>query len=67
MKNENNKDKLSRLWFALSNAIPPIGFFLYFKHRRQYPNKAKKALSSAVIGVPVALIAGYIFNNYILK
>jgi len=63
MRNGN----LSRFWFILSNAIPPIGFFLYFKHRNQHPDKAKKALTNAIIGVPIALIAGYIFNNYILK
>lgn len=67
MKNENNKDELSRFWFILSNAVPPIGFFLYFKHRQQYPNKAKSALKSAIIGVPIALIAGHIMNTYILN
>jgi len=67
MKNDNNKDNLSSLWFILSQALPPIGFFLYFKHRNQFPNKARKALTSAIIGVPIALIAGYILNNYILK
>lgn len=67
MKNNNNKDSLSKLWFVLSNAIPPIGFFLYFKHKNQYPNKAKRALTSALIGVPIALIAGCIMNTYILN
>ncbi|KMQ65294.1 hypothetical protein ACM39_16565 [Chryseobacterium sp. FH2] len=65
MKNDN--DSLSRFWFILSNAIPPIGFFLYFKHRNQFPNKAKKALTSAVIGVPIALVLSCVFNNYIIK
>jgi hypothetical protein len=64
---KNNNDKLSRFWFIVSNALPPIGFFLYFKHRNQYPNKAKSALQSAAIGVPIALVGGYILNNYILK
>lgn len=66
MKNEN-RDELSRFWFVLSNAIPPIGFFLYFKHRNQYPKKARRALMSAAIGVPIALSGGYIFNNFIVK
>lgn len=60
-------DNLSRFWLILSNAIPPIGFFLYFKHRNQFPKKAKSALTSAITGVPIALIAGYILNNYILQ
>lgn len=67
MKNDNRKDELSRPWFMVSNAIPPIGFFLYFRHRRQFPNKARKALTSAAAGVPVAIALGYFFNNYILK
>jgi hypothetical protein len=64
MKNSN--DDLSRFWLAMSNAAPPIGFFLYFRHRGQYPNKAKRALVSALIGMPIAILAGYIINTYIL-
>lgn len=67
MKNDSNKDNLSRFWFIFSNIAPPIGFFLYFKHRNQFPNKARKALTSAIIGIPIALIAGYIMNIYILN
>lgn len=67
MKNDHKKDELSRLWLILSNAIPPIGFFLYFHHRKQFPNKARKALASAAAGVPIAMALGYLFNNYILK
>ncbi|GAA4451631.1 hypothetical protein [Rurimicrobium arvi] len=67
MKSNNREDELSRLWFMISNAIPPIGFFLYFRHRKQFPNKARKALTSAAIGVPVAIALGYFFNNYLLK
>jgi hypothetical protein len=65
----NNKkdDNLSWLWFITSNTIPPIGFYLYFKHRRQFPNKARRALISAVAGIPIALISGYIMNTYILN
>lgn len=67
MKSNNKKDELSRLWFMVSNAVPPIGFFLYFRHRRQFPNKARKALTSAAIGVPIAMVFSYLFNNYLLK
>ncbi|SDR04441.1 hypothetical protein SAMN05421664_3265 [Chryseobacterium soldanellicola] len=67
MKNEHNKDSLSGFWFIVSNAVPPIGFFLYLKHRKRFPNKARRALTSAVIGVPIAVIVGFIMNNYILK
>ena len=66
MQNIHN-DELSRYWFMVCNAMPPVGFFLYFKHRKQYPNKAKRALTSALIGVPLALVMGYIINAHILK
>lgn len=65
MKNSN--DDLSRFWLILSNAVPPIGIFLYFRHRGQYPNKAKKALVSALTGIPIAILTGYIMNTYILS
>ncbi|NII81044.1 hypothetical protein [Pedobacter sp. SG918] len=63
---KDHKDHLSRFWFIVSNALPPIGFFLYFRHRKAYPNKAKSALTSAMIGMPLALLGGYIMNTFIL-
>ena len=63
----NNNDNLSRFWFVISNALPPIGFFLYFRYRKTHPNKAKTALTSAIIGVPIAILGGYIMNNYVLN
>ena len=63
---KDKKDDLSRFWFIISNALPPIGFLLYLRHRKQYPNKAKSALRSAVIGVPIAILGGYIMNTFIL-
>ncbi|NUY81952.1 hypothetical protein HUK80_13695 [Flavobacterium sp. MAH-1] len=67
MASDNNEDKLSRFWFLFSNMLPPVGFFLYVKHRKRYPNKARTALTSAAIGVPIALLGSYVFNTYILK
>jgi hypothetical protein len=61
------EDELSRPWFMVCNAMPPVGFFMYFKHRKQYPNKARRALTSAMIGVPMALVMSYIINTHILK
>jgi hypothetical protein len=62
-----NKDKLSLGLTILSNALPPVGFYLYFKHRNQFPKKARKALLNGIIGIPIGIIGGYIFQNYILK
>ncbi len=63
---KKNKDQLSRTWFIISNALPLIGFFLYFKHRKAHPLKAKRALISAMIGVPIAILGSYIMNTFIL-
>lgn len=65
MKNSN--DSLPRFWSIVSNAAPPIGLFLYFRYRKQYPKKAKTALVSALIGIPLAILCGYIMNTYILN
>ena len=67
MEKRNQNDSLPKFWFALSNMIPPIGFFLYFKNRSQFPKKAKKALIAGLTGVPIALVSGYIMNNYLVK
>ena len=64
---QNDKDNLSKVWTIISNAVPPVGFFLYFKHRGQFPNKAKSALTSALIGIPIALGMGYVMNTYVFK
>lgn len=61
------KDELSRSWFMVGNAMSPIGLFLYFKHGKQYRNRVKKALTSAMIGVPMALVMGYMINAHLLK
>lgn len=41
--------------------------FLYFRYRKSHPNRAKIALKSAMIGVPIAIPGGYIMNNFILN
>jgi hypothetical protein len=64
---KDNKDNLSRFWFIVSNALPPIGFFLYFRHRKTRPYKAKRALISAMIGVPITILGGYIVNTFVLN
>ena len=64
---KDNKDNLSRFWFIVSNAVPPIGFLLYFRHIKAHPNKAKRALTSALIGAPIAILGGYIMNTYVLN
>lgn len=63
MTDKNNNDKLPNSWFMLSNALPPVGIFLYFKYRNQFPTKAKRALVGALAGIPVAVLMGYILNT----
>ena len=63
---QNSEDQLRRIWSIASNVMPPVGLYIYFRHRRTYPNKARRALSAALMGIPAAIIGGYIFNTYIL-
>jgi len=52
------RDQLSKPLTMLSSIIPPIGFFLFVKYRKQFPEKAKKALGAGLIGIPIGLIMG---------
>ncbi|WP_111670193.1 hypothetical protein [Algoriphagus litoralis] len=52
-------DKLPFGLQMLSNALPPVGFYLAFKYRKISPNKARTALINALIGIPLGLIAWY--------
>lgn len=52
------KDELNKPLTIISSIIPPIGFILYFFYKKNYPNKAKKALFSGLIGIPIGLIMG---------
>jgi hypothetical protein len=63
---KSNHDNLSFLWFSISKALPPVRFFLYFKNRHQFPNKTRKALIDAIIGIPLGIVASYLLNTYIL-
>jgi len=63
----SKKEGLPFGFVILSNIIPPIGFYLYFKYRNQFPEKAKMALVNGIIGIPLGIIGGYILQNYILK
>lgn len=65
MENNNSADRLSNFWFMFSQMLPPIGFFLYFKHKNQFPNKARKALIGALVGIPVGIVMGCILNTFI--
>ena len=53
-----NDDDLKKSILILCSVFPPIGFFLFFIHRNQSPAKARKALGSALIGVPIGLLMG---------
>lgn len=67
MANNNSKDNLPKHWLMLSNMLPPVGFFLYFKYRNQSPQKARRALIGALTGIPIGILMGFILNTYILK
>lgn len=51
-------DELSKPLTIISSIVPPIGFFLFFKHKKQFPNKAKKALVASLIGIHIGFVMG---------
>ena len=61
-----HQDKLPALWLMVSNMVPPVGFFLYFKYKKHYPVKAKGALVNALIGIPIAAGGGYLVKTFLL-
>jgi len=56
------KDDLGKPLLILSSIIPPIGFFLFFKHKKRSPKKAKMALGSAIIGI----LIGFVMGKYVM-
>jgi len=55
-------DELSKPLTIISSIIPPIGFILYYKYKKEFPNKAKKALVSGLIGIPI----GFAMGQYVI-
>lgn len=62
-----NNDKLPMGLTILSNALPPVGFYLYYRFRKAFPKKPRTALINAILGIPIGLIGGYVLQNYILN
>jgi hypothetical protein len=62
-----NNDKLPIGLTILSNALPPVGFYLYYRLRKAFPKKAQTALINAILGIPIGLIGGYLLQTYVLK
>jgi len=58
----NQKDELSKPITIISSIIPPIGFIFYFFYIKKFPNKAKKALFSGLIGIPI----GFVMGQYVI-
>lgn len=65
MNSIQNNDKLPTGLMILSNALPPVGFYLYYRFRNTFPKKAKTALINAILGIPIGLIGGYLLQTYI--
>lgn len=61
-KLKNPNDNLTFFWFILSNLIPLIGLYLFFKFVNHSPNRAKLALISALIGSLIAIIIINLLN-----
>lgn len=66
-KEIKDTDKLPFGLTILSNALPPIGFYLNYRYRKEFPKKARTALINAIIGVPIGLIGGYVLQTNIFN
>jgi len=55
-------NELSKPLTILSSIIPPIGFILFFIHRKKSPQKAKKAFGAGLIGIPI----GFVMGRYVI-
>jgi hypothetical protein len=64
MNTIKNNDKLPFGLIILSNALPPIGFYLSYRYRTAFPKKSRTALINAIIGIPIAIIGGYLLQTY---
>lgn len=67
MNTIQNNDRLPFGLTVLSNAVPPVGFYLYYRFRKAFPKKARTALINAILGIPIGLIGGYVVQTYILN
>jgi hypothetical protein len=66
-KQVTKNDKLPFGLTILSNALPPLGFYLSYRYKGNFPKKSRTALINAVLGIPIGLIGGYILQTYILN
>ncbi|TRW27163.1 hypothetical protein FMM05_00510 [Flavobacterium zepuense] len=67
MNTIQKNDKLPMGLTVLSNALPPVGFYLYYRFRKAFPKKARTALINAILGIPIGLIGGYVLQIYVLN
>lgn len=67
MNTIQNNDRLPLGLTVMSNALPPVGFYLYYRFRKVFPKKARTALINAILGIPLGLIGGYVVQTYILN
>lgn len=56
MKKKYKPHTLAKPILMVSTMVPPIGFVVFLYLRKTAPKKAKQALRSAFIGVPIAII-----------
>jgi|GEM_PF-605677 len=62
-----NNDKLSIGLTILSNALPPAGFYLYYRFKKVSPKKARTALINSILGIPIGMIGGYLLQTYVFN
>jgi len=59
---KTQKDELSKPLTIISSILPPVGIYLFFKYKKSFPNKAKKAFGAGLIGIPI----GFVMGQYVI-
>ncbi|MFD2968762.1 hypothetical protein [Sphingobacterium bambusae] len=60
-------DKLPMGLTILSNALPPVGFYLYYRFGKAFPKKARTALINGILGIPIGTMGGYLLQTYVFN
>ena len=55
-------DSLGLLWCILAFMFPIVGLFIWFRNRKDYPNKAQTALTITIVSFAINLITTIFFS-----
>ena len=59
----NGEDKAGIGYQILAFLIPLAGIIMYFKQKEQYPNKAKRYMQLASVGIALGIMSRFLLNT----